>query len=427
MSVVSLLVLVVILPYLPDQLFPDFPLDPAKHETPKSDQFFTKVKWNTLISDKAKRIGENTIIGPESMAMKGDSLFTGLADGRLVEINKNNMNQIKTLTRFHTKGSQCGDSKENNATLCGRILGLKFAQDGNLYFVEATKGLHVVTFEPSVKVKHVALGPDGKGPNKITGVFNDVAIDPNNPDLVYVSVSTTKWHMDRIVWSLVDMNKDGLVLAVNVKTGKHHIIMDDLVFTNGMEISPNKRSLLVAEWGGRKIYKIDLADIDVAIKSGKPIKNRPTLIDNLPGGPDNIRVFGNDLYIGMPLVSPSSTIHDRLSSMSAIRKSLGRLANLASRGLVQLDRLMKMAGYDKCGCMLDMARYLDTGAILHKIMPADAGVLIIDGNTGKIRRILGSSGYPSISEALLDVSNGDLYLGSYRNAYIGKISGSDLK
>lgn len=223
----------------------------------------------------------------------------------------------------------------------------------------------MVEFQPSVRAKHIALGPDSK--DKFIGIFNDLALDPNNPDRVYVSVTSTKWKYYQIMWSFVDMHKEGLVLAVDIKTGKHHIVLDDIAFPNGLEISPNKRSLFVATTGEHKVYKIDLADIDAAIQSGKPVTKKPALIEKLPGNPDNIRLFGNDLYIGLPIVSLNSTLSDSLSKLPLVRKSFGRFANLIARLLYQIDRLMP------CPCTKELASKFDNGYILHSLIPQNSG------------------------------------------------------
>lgn len=51
---------------------------------------------------------KDDVIGPESLAIRGDRLFTGLADGRLVEIGKNNLDNLKTVTKQYTAESGCG-------------------------------------------------------------------------------------------------------------------------------------------------------------------------------------------------------------------------------------------------------------------------------------------------------------------------------
>lgn len=173
--------------------------------------------------------------------------------------------------------------------------------------------------------------------------------------------------MNLIMWGMVDMRKDGLVLAVDIKTGKHHVVVDDVIFANGLEISPNKRALLVALTGEYKILKIDLADIDLAIKNNKPVSNKPSLIEKLPGNPDNIRLFGNELYIGLPMISLNSTISDRLSKLPAVRKSFGRFAHLIGRLLYQIDRIKP------CGCTREWARKFETGYILHSLAPQNSG------------------------------------------------------
>lgn len=52
---------------------------------------------------------KDNIIGPESLAIKGDRLFSGLADGRIVEIDKNKLDKIKTIVKQFSDKSDCGE------------------------------------------------------------------------------------------------------------------------------------------------------------------------------------------------------------------------------------------------------------------------------------------------------------------------------
>lgn len=64
---------------------------------------------------------------------------------------------------------------------------------------------------------------------------------------------------------------------------------------------------------------------------------------------------------------------------------------------------------------------LYSGHIVYKLLPKrDGAVIKLDGKSGEIKSILGSSQFNSISEAIVDES-GDLYYGSFRNAFIGRI------
>ena len=109
---VSVLFLI-LLPYLPDSLFPDFSFDPAP--LPSFD--YEKVAFNYKLTQvpiqNLNHWLKDELIGPESLLVKGDLIYTGLGDGRLVEINKKT-NKIRTVAYFKRPGAKgCGMFKLN--------------------------------------------------------------------------------------------------------------------------------------------------------------------------------------------------------------------------------------------------------------------------------------------------------------------------
>ena len=61
---------------------------------------------------------------------------------------------------------------------------------------------------------------------------------------------------------------------------------------------------------------------------------------------------------------------------------------------------------------------------MYKFMPTNGAVVKLDANTGNIKQILGSTQFNGVSEAFID-SEGDLYYGSFRNQFIGRIERGD--
>ncbi len=67
-----------------------------------------------------------------------------------------------------------------------------------------------------------------------------------------------------------------------------------------------------------------------------------------------------------------------------------------------------------------MAFDLYSGHLLYKFMPKNGAVLKLDAKTGQIKQLLGSNQFNGVSEAFVD-SEGDLYFGSFRNQFLGRI------
>lgn len=102
--IILAVVLAIVLAVLPNTVFPNLPMSPVgyqvDHIPPKLDN------WNNLLAQRSQYLLKDMIIGPESMAEKDDFIYTGLADGRLVEVNKKTL-KVRDIARFGTKTDCC--------------------------------------------------------------------------------------------------------------------------------------------------------------------------------------------------------------------------------------------------------------------------------------------------------------------------------
>ena len=104
------LVLALILVILPNQVFPNLPVSPTSYDTDTIPQSLDN--WNNLLAQRSQYLLNGLIVGPESITERDDFLYTGLADGRLVEINKETL-KMRDITRFGTK-TDCSKYLTNN-------------------------------------------------------------------------------------------------------------------------------------------------------------------------------------------------------------------------------------------------------------------------------------------------------------------------
>lgn len=106
-SFLGVFVTLTVMNFLPDTLFENFPLDPRARPPM---EFASEIKgWNTLLSDKADYIQLNNLMGAESIAFDNNGLlYTGLVDGRIVEIDtKKKDYPMRQVTRM-TSAKLCG-------------------------------------------------------------------------------------------------------------------------------------------------------------------------------------------------------------------------------------------------------------------------------------------------------------------------------
>lgn len=298
---------------------------------------------------------------------------------------------------------------------CGRPLGLRYHVDKALYALDSTHGLYRVnltTKESTNLMKNVAGTPV---------IYNDIVFDPQQIDLAYISVSSSKWYLDRIAYSIVDREYTGHILAMNVKTGRTVVVVSNLTMPNGIEVTQAGDHLLVSETTSYSIKKIPLQKIREAFKTGKEVN--PKLIklfgELLPGEPDNIRLDPKtgDILVGMFTSRPYGKLfRDYLGNWPFVRKGLTRLSYSLHLALNYIDQ-----NFYSSPEIQQLSFDCYSGHIIYKLMPNKEGaVLKLDGETGKIKAIYGSNEFNSVSEAIID-NEGNLWFGSFRNDFIGVI------
>lgn len=299
---------------------------------------------------------------------------------------------------------------------CGRYLGLR--ENGTfLYALEAGTGLYRISL-PDHKKEHLSKKLAPSDPL----IYNDLVFDPKQENLVYITISTNRWYLDRIAYSILEHDKSGFVIAFDIKTGKWTKISEGHGLANGIEVTADNKYLLVSETNTYSIKKIELEQAREIFKGSQPAANASELELfglELPGEPDNIRrdpVTG-DILVGMFTVRPDTKLfRDFLCHWPFMRKAIGRLAYTVSVGLDYFSTNL----YSN-HAIEELSRDLYMGHFIYKTIPQrDGSVLKLDGQTGKLKQALGSSTFNSVSEAIID-RNGDLYFGSFRNPFLGRV------
>lgn len=305
-----------------------------------------------------------------------------------------------------------------NATSCGRVLGLHFDKNNALFALDASQGLFKVDITKGTK-QLVSFGPHV--PSSLKGLFNDFVFDPELEDVVYITVTSSRWSMDKIIWAILEGDSSGFILSLNLKTGKLVKILDNLVFVNGITVSLDKKNLLISETGLERVLKVPLIQARDAAEKGAKIANPSVLIENLPGKPDNIRIINNELVIAIPLGKENFTLLDKLIAFPLFRKSLARAAHLASRFIRYIN-----TKFFNSPCLQKTEVDLTNGHFFLKFLPSSANLVFADSLTGKVKKSYKFE-QDGFSEAHIDPVTGDLYLASFKNHFIGHVKSKDLK
>lgn len=196
----------------------------------------------------------------------------------------------------------------------GRPLGLEALPDGRLLVCDAHRGL-------------LRVAPSSGAVETLTQYVDDVPLRfcsnaTAQPDgTIWFTESTTRFDFEHYLGAFLEHRPSGRLLRRD-PDGSVDVVLDDLYFANGVALAPDGQSLLLVETGAYRISRVDLTGPDAG--------RRRTLVENLPGFPDNLSAF-RDGRAWVALTNPRNATLDRAGSTpGAVRKLLWRLPDRLS-------------------------------------------------------------------------------------------------
>lgn len=271
------------------------PIDPVAWNAPTGEGYTGDFKANNAL-EALQLVDLGAYSGPEDVAEGSDGkIYMPTHEGAI-------------LTYDPTTGVVAEFAKSN-----GRVLGIEFGPDGILYSADAYQGL--VKF---VDGKEVVITDETSDGSPI--LYAD-DLDVTKDSVVYFSDASTKYGAKQyggtLPASLLDLMEhgpNGRVLRYDPKTQKTDIVLDGMSFANGIALTEDEQHLLVVETGTYSVLKLSLDGSDKV----------ETIIDNLPGFPDNINpAQDGGFWVG--LVSPRNDLVDNISDKPFLRKMIMRL------------------------------------------------------------------------------------------------------
>ena len=228
---------------------------------------------------------------PEDVALDAENrVYTGLDDGRIMRL-------------------EGADGHWTNfSDTHGRPLGMVFDSDGNLIVADAIKGLLSIGRDGAVTV--LATSADGLA----FGCTNDLDIAADG--FIYFTDASHKFPLTNYKADLMEHRGNGRFLTYDPRTKTTRTLMSDLVFANGVAISPDQSFALVVETAKYRVHRFWL--------TGPKAGQAEIFIDNLPGFPDGITSNGKGKF-WLALVTPRDATLDKILPHPFLRKVVMRL------------------------------------------------------------------------------------------------------
>lgn len=227
--------------------------------------------------------------GPESFAFDpaGEGPYTGVSDGRIIKWQENERRWIDfAVTAINRNGCEGPHDHELREHICGRPLGLHFNEmSGDLYIADAYHGLLVVGPHGGIATR---LASEAQGTP--FGFTNGVHIDQRT-GVVFFTDSSSRYHRRDFMSVIVSGDKSGRLMKYEPETKTVTVLLDNIIFPNGVALSKDGQYLLLVETTTCKIIKFWVA----TSKAGTH-----EVFARLPGYPDNIKINSKgEFWVGI--------------------------------------------------------------------------------------------------------------------------------
>ncbi|SDJ99827.1 Strictosidine synthase [Actinopolyspora mzabensis] len=215
-------------------------------------------------------------LGPEDVVLdEHGRIITGVDDGRLLALDQDGR-QLRVLA--HTGG---------------RPLGIETLPDGALLVCDAERGL--LRIDPRHGHVHTLLAPGGPGR---PALCNNAAVATDGT--VYFSDSSRRFPLSRWRHDLMEHSGTGRLWRLP-PGGPAEVLLDGLQFANGVALTPDESSVVVAETGAYRLRRVTL--------TGPHAGSSDTLLSAMAGFPDNIST-GTDGLIWITQAAARSRLLD---------------------------------------------------------------------------------------------------------------------
>jgi sugar lactone lactonase YvrE len=244
------------------------PIAPVAWQAPAAPGYAGPHAANTRLAH-LQSIDIGSEVGPEHLQIGPDGmLYASVASGNIL--------------RMQPDGAQ----RSVFANTGGRVLGFDFDAQGRLIAADAMKGL--LAIEPDKTVKVLADSVDG------TPILYADAVVVAKSGKMYLSDASMRFApkdwggtFEASVLDILEQSSTGRVIEYDPATQRTRVVAGGLSFANGVALSADEQSLLVAETGKYRIWKIAVTADKLDLRLGETPQAK-VLLANLPGYPDNL-------------------------------------------------------------------------------------------------------------------------------------------
>src|SRR5579864_8067065 len=217
-------------------------------------------------------IGLGRIEAPEDVILdRHDNLYAGSRHGDIMRFLAPDYEQMEVF-----------------AHIGGQPLGMAFDRNDNLYVCIGGMGLYRITPDRKVEKATDETNRSLRSVNDDSRLRLADDLDITDDGRIFFSEATVRYEMHEWATDGLEARGNGRIICYDPNTNKTHTVLRNLIFPNGICIASDGKSILFAETFGCSVkrYWFDGPD------TGKI----ETVMDNLPGYPDNINLASDGNY-----------------------------------------------------------------------------------------------------------------------------------
>ncbi|MBR1364721.1 ABC transporter permease [Bradyrhizobium ottawaense] len=244
-------------------------------------------------------IGLGRIEAPEDVILdRNDVLYAGSRHGDIIRFFPPDYERMEVF-----------------AHIGGQPLGMAFDKEDNLYVCIGGMGLYRIKPDGTVEKATDETNRSIYSVNDDSRLRLADDLDITDDGLIFFSEATVRYEMDEWPVDGLEARGNGRIICYDTKTGTTHTALRGLKFPNGVAVASDGQSILFAETFGCSIKRYWFA--------GPKKGNVETVMDNLPGYPDNINLASDGNY-WLALVGMRSPSLDLAWKMPSFRRRMAK-------------------------------------------------------------------------------------------------------
>ena len=244
-------------------------------------------------------IGLGRIEAPEDVILdRNDNLYAGSRHGDIIRFLAPDYERMEVF-----------------AHIGGQPLGMAFDRQDNLYVCIGGMGLYRIAPDGTVEKATDETNRSYTSVNDDSRLRLADDLDITDDGRIFFSEATVRYEMAEWPVEGIEARGNGRIVCYDPRTGKTRTALRGLKFPNGICVASDRRSILFAETFGCTIkrYWFD------GPRKGEVV----TVIDNLPGYPDNINLASDGNY-WLALVGMRSPALDLAWQMPGFRRRMAK-------------------------------------------------------------------------------------------------------